>query len=107
MLGPDLLRRRGTSRLWSDKCKAAQERAFVKSFAKTCIVLFLHHQCPSSSLLALDPGFAAGIKYAILKSNATVAKLQTIHHLGNQQRERGIQQLGELRVVTLAKEDKQ
>jgi uncharacterized protein len=82
-----LLRRRGTNRLWSEKCKEAEERAvqvFKENLKKA---LLAPPRTPSQSLLALDPGFRAGIKSAILDASGNVAKLKTIKYLGNNRRQ--------------------
>jgi uncharacterized protein len=78
-----LLRRRGTSRLWNDKCKDAQERGCQVFEDNLRRALLAPPLIPSSPVLSLDPGFQAGIKCAILDSNGVVVKLDTIKFLGN------------------------
>lgn len=79
-----LLRRRGTSRLWNDKVNAAKERA-MQVFSQN-----LHRALLAPSpldspkyILAVDPGFQAGIKCAILDPDGAVERLETVLFLGN------------------------
>jgi len=61
-----LLRKRTTSRLWSEKCSQAEKKAidvFCDNLLKALLAPPLD---PPRPVLALDPGFAAGIKCAIL-----------------------------------------
>jgi len=90
-----LLRRRGTSRLWTEKCKAAQERACQVFAQNLHRALLAPPFTPPTHVLALDPGFQAGIKCVVLDADGKVIKLETIQHLGNH-RERGVQLLSEL-----------
>eukprot|EP00536_Pseudo-nitzschia_multiseries_P003127 jgi/Psemu1/284210/fgenesh1_pg.44_\ len=76
-----LLRRRGTKKLWADHCKEAQNRAcrvFQENLQRA--LLAPPHAGP---LLALDPGFQAGIKCAILDADGSVKKLDTVRFLGS------------------------
>jgi len=79
-----LLRRRGTTRLWAEKCKEAQDRAcqvFEDNLHRALLAPPYHN--PSRPLLAMDPGFAAGIKCALLDSEGSVLRLDTIRFLGS------------------------
>jgi uncharacterized protein len=101
-----LLRRRGTSRLWTEKCKVAQERAMEVFAHNLHRALLAPPQVPSIPLLALDPGFQAGIKCAILDPNGAVLQLDTVKFLGNANKEKGMQVLGKLLTqVPTAKKD--
>ena len=80
-----LLRRRCTSRLWKEASKKAEERSiqvFCDNLQKALLA-------PPPNLngrrafLALDPGFQAGIKCAVLTSCGDVISLDTIKFLGN------------------------
>ena len=90
-----LLRRRGTTRLWMQKCKEAEERA-MQVFQDNLRDALLAPPLPRAlHVLAVDPGFKAGNKCAILDPNGKVMRLETISYLGNQ-REYGMKQLGQL-----------
>lgn len=90
-----LLRRRGTTRLWMIKCKEAEERA-MQVFQDNLRDALLAPPLPRPlHVLALDPGFKAGNKCAILDPNGNVVRLETISYLGSQ-RENGMKRLGEL-----------
>jgi len=80
-----LLRRRGTTRLWTEKCKDAQERAcqvFEDNLQRALLAPPYH--IPARPILALDPGFAAGIKCALLDSEGSVLRLDTVKFLGSE-----------------------
>ncbi len=80
-----LLRRRGTTRLWADKCKEAQNRAcqvFEDNLQRALLAPPYH--IPARPLLAMDPGFAAGIKCALLDSDGGVLRLDTVRFLGSE-----------------------
>ena len=80
-----LLRRRGTTRLWTEKCNEAQERAcqvFEDNLQRA--LLAPPHNIPAQPILALDPGFAAGIKCALLDSEGGVLRLDTVKFLGSE-----------------------
>jgi len=80
-----LLRRRGTTRLWTDKCKDAQDRAcqvFEDNLQRA--LLAPPHHIPARPIVALDPGFAAGIKCALLESDGGVTTLDTVRFLGSE-----------------------
>ena len=96
------LRRRGTSRLWSTKCKEAQERACQVFEDNLNRALLAPPLSPSSHVLALDPGFQAGIKCAILDPTGVVIKLETVKFLGGQLREKGVNCLTNLLSSTLS-----
>ena len=90
-----LLRRRGTSRLWSEKCKEAEERA-MQVFEENLRHALLAPPLPKSShVLSLDPGYQAGIKCAVLDPNGKVLRLETVQYLGSR-RKNGMKQLREL-----------
>jgi uncharacterized protein len=91
-----LLRRRGTTRLWNEKCKEAQERACQVFEDNLRRALLTPPRMPPAPVLSLDPGFQAGIKCAILDPSGKVVELGTIKFLGNQQREDSIRRLGTL-----------
>ena len=79
-----LLRRRGTTRLWAEKCKEAQDRAcqvFEDNLQRALLAPPYH--IPSRPLLAMDPGFAAGIKCALLDSEGGVSRLDTVRFLSS------------------------
>eukprot|EP00980_Cylindrotheca_fusiformis_P012959 scaffold3236_cov66-Cylindrotheca_fusiformis.AAC.25 len=97
-----LLRRRGTSRLWKDKCLEAEERA-SQVFQQNLRRALLAPPRPSQPVLALDPGFQAGIKCAVLEASGKVDRLETVQHLGNR-REEGVRKLMELLTMTHEKQ---
>jgi len=97
-----LLRRRGTTRLWNEKCKEAQDRACQVFEDNLRRALLAPPRMPSTPLLSLDPGFQAGIKCAILNSNGAVIQLQTVKFLGND-RDRGSKVLADLLLATQSK----
>jgi len=82
-----LLRRRGTTRLWNEKCKEAEERACQVFEDNLRRALLAPPFYPPKPILSLDPGFKAGIKCAILNSNGAVIKLDTVKFLGRQRDE--------------------
>jgi uncharacterized protein len=87
-----LLRRRGTSRLWGRKCKVAEERA-MQVFEKNLFdALLSPPRHPACFVLALDPGFQAGIKCAILDPDGKVVSLETVQFLGSNKSERAVDQ---------------
>lgn len=87
-----LLRRRGTSRLWGRKCKVAEERA-MHVFEKNLFdALLSPPRHPACFVLALDPGFQAGIKCAILDPDGKVVALETVQFLGTNKSERAVDQ---------------
>lgn len=80
-----LLRRRCTSRLWKEASKKAEARSiqvFCDNLRKALLA-------PPAQLngrkafLALDPGFQAGIKCAVLMSSGDVVSFDTVKFLGN------------------------
>ena len=91
------LRRRGTTRLWKERCAMAQERATLV-FAQNVrhallappLVVAADKKNSSSFVLALDPGFQAGIKCAVLRPDGSVVQLETVRFVGTNQRESGI-----------------
>ncbi|KAG7338030.1 transcriptional accessory protein [Nitzschia inconspicua] len=93
-----LLRRRGTTRLWSDKCKEAQDRAcqvFEDNLRRA--LLAPPYPFPSQPILALDPGFAAGIKCAVLDADGNVDTLETVKFVGGDDRkQKGVKILEKL-----------
>lgn len=107
-----LLRKRMTTRLWKAKCDQAEEQSihiFCENLIKALLMPPLEHQRP---VLALDPGFQAGIKCALLdkygqllmESNDPEKSLVNVKFLGPN-RDRAIEKLGEaLRDVSAAQE---
>ena len=94
-----LLRRRVTTRLWSEKCKMAQERScqvFQDNLRRALLAPPRH---PPRPVLSLDPGFKAGIKCAVLEDDGKVYSLDTVKFLGNQRND-GIQKLVQLLETT-------
>lgn len=79
-----LLRKRCTLRVWKDRCALAESRA-IEVFCENLYKAMLEPPATISSayILVLDPGFQAGIKCAILKSNGAVERLETIKYMGN------------------------
>ncbi|KAL9179317.1 hypothetical protein ACHAXT_008607 [Thalassiosira profunda] len=79
-----LLRKRCTSRLWKEVSKRAEERSievFCDNLQKALLAP------PASmgnrkALLALDPGFQAGIKCAVLSDEGKVVALETVKFMG-------------------------
>ena len=87
-----LIRKRCTSRLWRKHCGLAEERSidvFCDNLSKALL------SPPANSVpgvLALDPGFKAGIKCAVLESSGGVIRLDTVNFIGGA-REGGKRQL--------------
>eukprot|EP00979_Chaetoceros_neogracilis_P019165 scaffold11891_cov297-Chaetoceros_neogracile.AAC.1 len=87
-----LIRKRCTSRLWKKHCGLAEERSidvFCDNLSKALL------SPPANSVpgvLALDPGFKAGIKCAVLESSGGVIRLDTVNYIGGA-REGGKRQL--------------
>lgn len=108
-----LLRKRITTRLWKDQCGQAEEksiRVFCDNLQKALLMPPLANPQP---LLALDPGYQAGIKIAVLDKNGQLllgnedadASLSTVKFLGNR-KEEGIQMLiGYLQMLHSIQED--
>lgn len=97
-----LLRRRGTTRLWKDKCLEAEQRAsqvFQENLRRALLA-----PPRSEAVLSLDPGFQAGIKCAVLEASGKVDRLETVKHLGSK-RENGILKLVDL--LTMAQKKHQ
>lgn len=80
-----LLKKRCTSRLWKEASKRAEERSiqvFCDNLHKALLAppaAMKEHK----ALLALDPGFQAGIKCAILNDGGKVISLDTVKFMGN------------------------
>mmetsp|Transcript_11597 Transcript_11597/g.23233 ORF Transcript_11597/g.23233 Transcript_11597/m.23233 type:complete len:864 (+) Transcript_11597:73-2664(+) len=98
-----LLRKRCTSRLWKEKCQHAELRAievFCENLNKALLAPPAAEMIGGDSnkaLLALDPGFKAGIKAAILSSEGKTLVLETIKFLGGAtEREEGKRKLSSL-----------
>ena len=94
-----LLRRRGTARIWNDKCKDAQERACEVFEDNLRRALLAPPRVPAAPILSLDPGYQAGIKCAVLDPNGVVVQLDTLKFLGNR-REDAIRSLNGLLSTT-------
>ncbi|KAL7546628.1 hypothetical protein ACHAWF_009959 [Thalassiosira exigua] len=98
-----LLRKRCTARLWRGAIKKAEARS-VQVFCDNLRSALLSppamiDEC--KALLALDPGFRAGIKCAILTNEGKVASLDTIKFMGNDRVE------GKKKLMTLLRETKE
>jgi len=94
-----LLRRRATTRWWNERCKEAQDRAswvFANNLERALLAPPLQ---PTRPLLALDPGFQAGIKCAILDASGEVIKLGTVQFLGKH-KDRAVSKLQDLLQTT-------
>ncbi|CAJ1946464.1 unnamed protein product [Cylindrotheca closterium] len=90
-----LLRRRGTQRWWNERCKEAQDRAswvFANNLERALLAPPLQ---PTRPLLALDPGYQAGIKCAVLDASGQVIKLDTVQFLGKH-KDRAVSKLQDL-----------
>ena len=80
-----LLRRKCTTRAWKQACDKAEQRAIMVFCDNTRKALLAPPARPPTAVLALDPGFKAGIKTAILDANGKpVGALQTVKFMGNQ-----------------------
>ena len=80
-----LLRRRCTSRLWKEASKKAEARS-IQVFCDNLRKALLAPPADLNgrkALLAVDPGFQAGIKCAILSNNGEVISFSTVKFLGN------------------------
>jgi len=101
-----LLRKRCTSRLWKEKCQQAELRAievFCENLSKALLAPPAAEMMRSGggdsnkALLALDPGFNAGIKAAVLSNEGKTLLLETVKFMGGAtQREEGKRQLSSL-----------
>jgi uncharacterized protein len=94
-----LMRKRSTTRLWSQLCHRADDRAmevFCDNLTKALLAPPNH---APGGVLALDPGFAAGIKCALLSGNGQVIShpkaLSTVPFVGKEE-SKGISRLQEL-----------
>ena len=90
-----LLRRRCTSRLWKEVSKRAEGRSitvFCDNLRKALLAPPVER---SGVLLALDPGFQAGIKCAVLTGAGQVVKLDTVKFLG------GARENGKKKLISL------
>ena len=93
-----LLRKRCTSRLWKDVSKRAEEKS-IQVFSDNLQKALL---APPASMdgykavLAMDPGFQAGIKCAILTHEGKVVSLDTVKFMGANTREGGKKKLASL-----------
>ena len=91
-----LLRRRLTTRLWKEKCNDAQQRAcyvfednLYRALLEPPLLSLVSQQQQQQStpvVLALDPGYKAGIKCAILDPDGTVVKFETVQYIGSEKR---------------------
>ena len=77
-----LIRKRVTSRLWKDCCSMAEARAIEVFSENLYNALLAPPEQSIDSLLALDPGFQAGIKCAILSSSGDVQQWDTVSFMG-------------------------
>eukprot|EP00571_Detonula_confervacea_P008295 CAMPEP_0172323128 /NCGR_PEP_ID=MMETSP1058-20130122/47928_1 /TAXON_ID=83371 /ORGANISM="Detonula confervacea, Strain CCMP 353" /LENGTH=785 /DNA_ID=CAMNT_0013039055 /DNA_START=85 /DNA_END=2442 /DNA_ORIENTATION=+ len=80
-----LLRKRCSARLWKDVSKRAEERSihvFCDNLHKALLAppATMKNQ---KAILALDPGFNAGIKCSVLSDTGEVISLDTVKFLGN------------------------
>ena len=95
-------RRKGTQRIWTQTCSEQAQRRAVQVFCDNLKRALLEPPFPvpneKTLLLALDPGYQAGIKCALLRldEHAEVVRLETIKYLGTNQRNTAITQLGQL-----------
>jgi len=90
-----LLRKRCTARLWKQQCRAAEEKS-IEVFCDNLYKALLSPPATSApGVLALDPGFKAGIKCAVLETSGSVLTFETVHFMGGA-RERGKRQLMDL-----------
>ena len=90
-----LIRKRCTSRLWKKHCGLAEERSIDVFCDNLYKALLSPPATATRGILALDPGFQAGIKCAVLTSSGSVVTLETVKFVGNE-RERGKQKLMDL-----------
>lgn len=90
-----LIRKRCTSRLWKKYCGFAEERSIDVFCDNLYKALLSPPATATQGILALDPGFQAGIKCAVLSSSGSVVTLDTVKFVGNE-RERGKQKLIDL-----------
>lgn len=98
-----LLRKRCTTRLWKEKCQQAELRA-IEVFCDNLSKALLAPPAPEmmmgtnkKALLALDPGFKAGIKCAILTNEGKTLSLDTVKFVGGaSERDEGKRQLASL-----------
>jgi len=106
-----LLRKRITTRLWKDQCNKAEEHS-IQVFCDNLIrALLMPPLERPTTVLALDPGFKAGIKTALLDKNGKLllgdadTSLSTVQFLGNS-RKRGVEHLiSLLQIVYSAQEE--
>jgi len=94
-----LLKRRGSTWLWRELLGKARDRSitvFCDNVIATLLARPLTHPRP---VLALDPGFAAGIKCATLSSSGQVQRLFSLHPLRDRSKAR-MDLADEIRSVT-------
>ena len=104
-----LLRKRCTNRIWKKKCDEAQRRAIVvfgENLYRALLAppLLVPRRTSISTtvpLLALDPGYRAGIKCAIIGKNGSVIKLDTVFFLN----EKKVEKVDEGGNVMMARDD--
>ena len=93
-----LVRKRCTSRLWKMQCTLAEERSIAVFCDNLRKALLSPPTSETNPILALDPGFQAGIKCALLDSSGELFKdkkaLSTVIFLKN--REKGKEQMIDL-----------
>ncbi|CAB9529575.1 S1 RNA-binding domain-containing protein 1 [Seminavis robusta] len=104
-----LLRKRITSRLWKDKCTHAEEKSMEVFRVNLLKALLAPPLSTPKPLLALDPGFAAGIKACLLQSTGQLlfqdeeTSLVTVKFLQN--RKEGIETLISLLQILYSAQD--
>ena len=102
-----LLRSRCTRQCWKALCDRAEERALIVFQDNLRTALLLPPPLPSPPVLALDPGFRAGIKTALVDEHGQLllppnggGGLVTVHFL-NGQRDQGKAKLVEMLQIML------
>ena len=98
-----LLRRKLITRVWSTKLKSAQLRAIQLFQDNLKNALLAPPMVPPEPILALDPGFQAGIKCAVLDSSGQVLKnsVAAVRFLGREHDEAIAKLIGLLKATLL------
>ena len=89
-----LLRKRFTTRVWREKCAVATTRAVQVFCDNLYKALLAPPPATPRPLLALDPGFKAGIKCALLHADGRVEDLVTVQFMPH--KKRGLEQVQNL-----------